>query len=246
MRQSYVLNELFRIGYGRHWGCFDTRSAALAFLTDRPRAQYDDDEIVQINLERFKQVQAFDWPVMFHMDRLIRSGKLSTITDFGGHVGVKYYAYRDHLSYPADLRWQVVDVAAACREGSRQRPGWASALSFHETIAETAPCDLLLCSGSLQYSDMSLPELLGSLKQAPRAIILNKVAIASSGFFTLEAFGRGRMPYRIFSEGELHEWRRLMGYELWARWEIPDRGFVVPSRHGARNVNCIGEAWKRQ
>ena len=246
-RRSDLLNDLFRIGYGRHWGCFETRAAAVAFLTGRPRAEYDDDEIVQINLEKFKEVQAFDWPVMFFMERLIKDGALATMTDFGGHVGVKYYAYANYLTYPEGFRWQVVDVPAVCREGVGQRPGWASALSFHETIDETAPCDLLLCSGSLQYVELSLKQIVAQCARAPRTIILNKVALSrSGGFFTLESFGRGRMPYRVFGEDELAEARSSLGYALQARWDIPDRNFVVPSRHGTRSVSVVGEAWVRR
>lgn len=246
-RRSGLLNDLFRIGYGRHWGCFETKAAAIAFLAGRPRADYDDDEIVQVNLEKFKEVQTFDWPVMFFIDRLIRAGELSAVTDFGGHVGVKYYAYGTYLTYPEGLRWQVVDVPAVCREGIAQRPGWASALSFHETLGETTPCEVLFCSGSLQYADLSLEQIVSQLPQPPRTIILNKVALApSSGFFTLESFGRGRMPYRVFGEGELVEFRNALGYALLARWDIPDRNFVVPGRSGARAVKVVGEAWLRR
>lgn len=245
-RRSLLLNDLLRIGYGRHWGCFETKDAAIAFLAGRPRAEYDDDEIVQVNLESFKQVHAFDWPVMFFIERLIKEGALSAVTDFGGHVGVKYYAYRDHLTYPADMLWQVVDVPAVCREGDSQRPEWASALSFHATVEATAPSELLLCSGSLQYADLSLEQIISRMARAPRAIILNKVALArNGGFFTLESFGRGRMPYRVFGESELAECRRSLGYALQARWDIPHRTFVVRSRHVSRHVDVVGEAWVR-
>lgn len=246
-RQSDLLNDLLRIGYGRHWGCFETKAAAMAFLAGRPRADYDDDQIVQINLETFKEVQAFDWPVMFFIERLIKQGTLSTVTDFGGHVGVKYYAYGTHLAYPEGLHWQVVDVPAVCREGIARRPGWASALSFHETIGETAPCDLLFCSGSLQYVDLTLEQIISQLARTPQSIILNKVALApSDGFFTLESFGRGRMPYRVLGEGELADLRISLGYALQARWDIPHRNFVVHSRRGDVQVKVVGEAWARQ
>ncbi|MCO5090976.1 methyltransferase, TIGR04325 family [Bosea sp. (in: a-proteobacteria)] len=247
VRQSDVLNELFRIGYGRHWGCFETKAEAVAFLAGRPRADYDDDDIVQINLEAFKTVQAFDWPVMFFMERLIEGGFLRTVTDFGGHVGVKYYAYGAYLAYPEDLIWQVVDVPAVCRQGVGQRPAWASALSFHRTLGETVPCDLLLCSGSLQYADLSLPQVVAELAGFPRSVIVNKVALArSGGFFTLESFGRGRMPYRVLGENELDDIRDSLGYALQARWDIPDRNFEVHSRGGARRVSIVGEAWTRR
>lgn len=246
-RRSDLLNDLFRIGYGRHWGCFETRQAALAFLAGRPRADYDDDEIVQINLEKFKEVQVFDWPVMFFLERLIKEGSLAAVTDFGGHVGVKYYAYSGYLTYPEGLLWQVVDVPAVCREGVARRPDWASALRFHETVGETVPCDLLLCSGSLQYAELSLKQIVAQLTRPPPLIIVNKVALArSGGFFTLESFGRGRMPYRVFGEGEFADFRDSLGYTLQARWDIPDRNFEVPSRQGTRSVCVVGEAWMRR
>ncbi|RYE33079.1 MAG: methyltransferase, TIGR04325 family [Hyphomicrobiales bacterium] len=246
VRQSDLLNDLFRVGYGRHWGCFETKAEAVAFLAGRPRAEYDDDDIVQINLEAFKQIQVFDWPVMFFMERLIKAGLLRTVTDFGGHVGVKFYAYGTCLAYPDDLIWQVVDVPAVCREGLGRRPAWAAALSFHETVIETVPCDLLLCSGSLQYADLSLKQVVAQLGRFPPTIIVNKIALARSGFFTLESFGRGRMPYRVFGEDELADVRASLGYALQARWDIPDRNFEVQSRGGTRRVSVVGEAWVRR
>jgi putative methyltransferase (TIGR04325 family) len=247
VRQSDLLNDLFRIGYGRHWGCFETKAEALAFLAGRPRADYDDDEIVQINVEAFTQVQPFDWPVMFFMERLIKAGSLRTVTDFGGHVGVKYYAYGTHLAYPGEMLWQVVDVPAVCREGVARRPDGASAPSFHETVGETAPCDLLLCSGSLQYADLSLTELVARLGRSPPAIIVNKIALCEGvGFFTLESFGRGRMPYQVLGEREWTDTRHALGYDLRARWDIPDRNFLVPGRGGVRRVSVVGEAWERR
>jgi putative methyltransferase (TIGR04325 family) len=165
------------------------------------------------------------------------------VTDFGGHLGVKYHAYRPLLDLPDDLRWQVVDVPAVCREG-RRRVGGKGPLTFHEDAKASAPCDVLICSGVLQYVEMPVDTIVDQLPSKPPAILLNKVAVTEGdSFFTLETFGTGRMPYRVASSSELTKARERLGYKLLSRWEIPHRAFTVSAARGRHSVKMIGEAW---
>jgi putative methyltransferase (TIGR04325 family) len=244
LRRSGRLNSLLHVGYGAYWGRFDSRDGALAFLRPSQRLSYDNDDVVEVNLDVFLEIHLFDWPVMFFLQTQLRQEKIRTLTDFGGHVGVKYYAYRSLMGLPDNFQWQVVDVPAVCREGRLRLLKDDETLSFFEKIEDTRPCDALLCSGALQYADLTLQEIVARLPSRPTMIILNKIAVAGGeGFYTLESFGWGRMPYRIVAQAELDQAREELGYNLVFRWDIPYRHFEVPSAQGMDQVDMIGEVW---
>ncbi|KQP29856.1 hypothetical protein ASF49_14325 [Methylobacterium sp. Leaf104] len=245
VRQSAFLNTRFRIGYGAYWGCFPSRSAAESFLSKPKRATYDSDRVVTINLETFQAVHPFDWPVMFFLQRFHQERQLKVVTDFGGHVGVKYHAYRNAMPLPPGIAWQVVDVPAICREGRRRiRPDDAG-LSYHESLDTAADCDVLLCSGSLQYSDRFVDQIVADMRTAPRMIIINKVSVSDQDFYTLESFDRERMPHRVVTDGYLTKVREGLGYEKLNQWDIPGRRFKVPHQTGELRAGMIGQAWIR-
>ncbi|MBR0646530.1 methyltransferase, TIGR04325 family [Plastoroseomonas hellenica] len=245
IRRSGRLNALLGRSHGSHWGRFPTREAAAAYMRPSAQLDYDDDRVVDMNVESFSRIHLFDWPVMFHLQRMIARGELRRVTDFGGHVGVKYLAYRDALGFPDDLVWQVVDVPAMCRAG-RRRSADIPQLRFHEALEDTMPSDVLLCSGSLQYVDAPLDQILARLPAPPPVILLNKVSVTeAAGFFTLESFGLGRMPHHVVALRELDMLRQRCGYELEARWDIPDREFEVQAADGRQTVQMIGEVWRR-
>ena len=51
-----------------------------------------------------EQVNPRDYPLLFWFSELFREGATS-VFDFGGHIGVKYYAFQRYLPYPDNLRW---------------------------------------------------------------------------------------------------------------------------------------------
>ncbi|HEY4253622.1 MAG TPA: methyltransferase, TIGR04325 family [Roseomonas sp.] len=244
LRASGRLNALLRLCHGSYWGMFPTREAALAYRRPSAKVAYDDDRIVPINLDVFSRIHLFDWPLLFHLEQMIKRRALRRVTDFGGHVGVKYHAYRQAMQFPDDLLWQVVDVPAMCQEG-RRRAADLPQLRFHENLDETLPADVLICSGSLQYVGAGLDEILARSPAPPPRILLNKVAVTDEqDFFTLESFGIGRMPYQVMALPTLDALRERCGYVLERRWELPDRNFTVQAPGGRQLVQMIGEAWR--
>jgi len=245
LRRSGRLNQLLRLGYDAHWGHFSSRKDAESFLRPSRKITYNNEDIAQINIESFSQTHLFDWPVMFFLQRLANEGKLSVVTDLGGHVGVKYLAFRPHMNFPQDLVWQVVDTPAICKEGRRRQSADTQALRFHEKAEDTQPCSVLICSGVLPYLDMPLEQAVRDLPAPPRTIILNKVAVTQGeGFYTLESFGGpGRMPFKITTVAEIERIRKRLGYKLLSHWDIPHRAFKVASAKGTHAVHMVGQAW---
>lgn len=244
IRRSGRLNAMLGRCYGSHWGTFPDRQAALGYLRRGEQVVYDDDRLADINVELFSRIQLFDWPVVFHLQSLANEGALHRVTDFGGHVGVKYRAYRQVMAFAEDLVWQVVDVPAICRAGRRSAVDLPQ-LRFHEEAETTEPSDVLLCSGSLQYVEDALDVIVARLPARPRVIILNKVSVTDGqDFHTLEDFGVGRMPHQVLSRASLGDLRQRCGYALQRSWDIPDRAFEVLSGDGVQTVRMVGEVWR--
>lgn len=243
LRQSAALNRILRTGYGPWWGNFGSRSDAENYLNKSKRVTYNNPEIVAINLESFKKIHLFDWPVLYALQQMSNQGRLRSIVDFGGHVGAKFYAFREIIDFSPEFAWQVVDVPAVCAEGNRRLKPDDGNLSYSPTFENIVDCDVLLCSGSLQYCDEEIGDVVTKLPQRPKMIILNKIALSESAFYTLESFSGRRMPYRINTQENLDSSRCKINYKKFYGWTIPDMDFTVPHQDGSTVVQMIGEAW---
>jgi putative methyltransferase (TIGR04325 family) len=245
LRRSGALNTLLLRGEGDLWGRFPTRDEAIRFLRPAQRLTYDDPQLASINVSHFSNIHAFDWPILFFLQRALSQDRVRRLTDFGGHVGVKFVAFRSMLEFPDEFVWQVVDVAAICAEGRRRLREAPVPLAFYERL-EDAPCDVLLCSGSLQYADKTPSEVVASLPEPPSMVLLNKLPITDGpGFYTLDAIGTGRVPYRVYSASEDGLGLERLGYERMARWIAPHPHNVVRHQRGQQKISMIGEVWCR-
>jgi putative methyltransferase (TIGR04325 family) len=244
LRESGTFNALLHKGFGAYWGHFKTSEEAQSFMRTSHRSTYNNAEIVQFNIDLFYGIQFFDWPVLFFLQTLLREDRLKVVTDFGGHVGVKFYAYRELLDLPADFKWQVFDLPAMVAEGRRRLPPDATALRFFDDLESTAPCDVLICSGVLQYAESTIDQIIARLPAKPHTVILNKVAVfETESFYTLENYGKYWLPYRIVTPKELEEARIRLGYTVAANWTVP-REIVVNAAKGKYQIKTIGQVWQ--
>ncbi|HEY8998060.1 MAG TPA: methyltransferase, TIGR04325 family [Edaphobacter sp.] len=240
---SFLLRSLRGKDLGRFRGKFPTRQRAVASLPPSAVSEYDDEQLVEVNLESFSQIHPFDWPVVALCQRLMREGRMRVLTDFGGHIGVKYYAFEPMLDQEKELTWQVVDVPAMIREGRRRLKPENTSLKFYERLEETEPCDALLLSGVVQYSDRSIEEIVASLPKKPYIIFLNKVPVSDGvGYFTIEKYIKP-LPYRVYGRNELEGTRERMGYHRLAQWPIPHRDIITLNGTSMEQVHMLGEAW---
>jgi putative methyltransferase (TIGR04325 family) len=242
-RPFYFLRPIIGLEFGHFKGNFPTPEAAMASVPAFRRSDGDEVQLVKHGVTAFSAVYNFDWPNLFYLQQLIDQHRLHTVTDFGGHVGVKFYAYRDHLALPTDLTWQVVDLPTLCSEGRRLLPLDVTSLNFFERVEDTAPADVLICSGVLQVCTPTLEQIIAALPAKPRMVLLNKVAVSKvKGFFTVENFIKC-IPYRVLGPNDLDDIRTRFGYTRLSAWTMPDRDIVVLTPQGAERVNLIGEAW---
>lgn len=213
-------------------GVYASYGEALASVPPTWPSGYDNPVSAELYRERTRRVFINDYPVMLWLSKLFDSGH-SSVFDLGGHIGLAYYAYQRYLRYPPALRWCVFDVAAVAVAGRAwaEQHDPARRLRFADDPGAANGVDILFAAGSLQYLDYTLAELLGSLPQRPRHLLLNSVPIhTTASYFTVQNMGTACCPYRITAEREFVDSLKALGYVIQDRWENQQRSCLIPSR----------------
>lgn len=181
-------------------------------------------------------IRVSDYPLVYWLNRLFGEGCRS-VFDLGGHDGVTYYSFARLLDYPADMRWIVHDVPNAMAAGAE----WArehdaqKQLSFAASRFDASGCDVLLSSGTLQYLDYTLSDLLAELPVPPPQVLVNLVPMhPEKSFFTLQNMGRAVMPYRVQAVPDFVEAMQGLGYSVLDQWHSRERHLRVPFEPGYR------------
>ncbi|MGH7728883.1 MAG: TIGR04325 family methyltransferase [Vulcanimicrobiaceae bacterium] len=204
----------------------DFASAARAIPPGRDEG-YDNAASSTRVIDEWLGVYPNDYPVMFWLARLLREG--SHVLDWGGNVGLKYFAFARYLRYPAGLRWDVTEVPAIVALGREiaEREG-ATALRFTTELDALGEADILLAAGVLHF----IADPFARLAAAPRLpphLVLNKVPVQDQpDAFTLHNMGTALMPYHLFNRGDFVASIERLGYRLVDEWRSPDVACEVP------------------
>lgn len=183
-----------------------------------------------------------DYPALFWLTRSLDEG-MRSIFDLGGHIGLKYFAFRRVLPYPNDLRWTVCDVPAVVARGrelatARDPDGH---LSFTTDAQAASGQEVLYLSGSLQYLPQRLSELLAALHVRPRRIVLNITPVhPTRGYITLNSIGTAICPYRVMARDELLHEASSLGYVKRDEWENPGKRLTLPLTTGLDLAHYTG------
>lgn len=205
--------------------------AAASAPKTRPTG-YDNPDSAQIVYGH--QVMFYDYPAMFWIAQGLHNG-LRSVLDLGGHVGVKYYAFRRPMNFPADLRWTVCDVPAVAEQGRTlaHKLDPERRLQFTADTAALNQHEILYASGSLQYLPYTLGELLGGLQRKPKRIVLNITAVhPERSYFTLNSIGTAFCAYRVQSHAQLVDDVAKCGYALVGNWQNIGKNLDLPFHEG--------------
>ncbi|WP_454903302.1 TIGR04325 family methyltransferase [Variovorax gossypii] len=208
-------------------GSFESFAAAEAGAPPSKAVGYDNAEAAKLYSP---QIYFYDYPALFWLGRSIDAG-LTRVFDLGGHIGIKYYAFRRVLSYPDNLHWTVCDVPGVVESGRAlavQREATAQ-LDFTTDPRDASGCDLLYASGSLQYLPQRIDAILASLAVKPKRIILNTTAVhPERTIYTLNSIGVAVCPYRIEHYDELMAELMRSGYKKRDAWRNEGKPIEVP------------------
>lgn len=213
---------------------------------NRP-CSYEEIDLTEVNISSFMQIHLFDYPVILNL--LMVRDRVKSLIDFGGHIGVKYYAYKRLIPNIDDLIWKVVDVPFCVERGRMEasRRG-ATNLSFSSSMLEAGESDVLLISGALQYVMTSIGDLLDSMASFPRLIIINKLPVHfGPDCFTIENFGKAKIPYRIFNKTGFDQNLLSKDFIKIDAWTIPSREISIPFYENRLDKFVMeGQVWENR
>lgn len=237
-------NRRFERWPGSYRGIFDSFAEARASAPN-DKLGFDHAEAANLYDSRIGKAFPSDYPVLFWLGRLLP--ELSSVFDWGGHIGVSYYSYSKYLDFPQHLRWCVGDVPKIIKAGAEvARTRGASALSFTSDIADADGFDFLLANGSLQYVEKPFSDSLRELQRAPRHVVINKVPLYDGpAFVTLENTVHSYNAYRVGNRAALIESILSQGYTLVDEWRTPDVTCHIPL-HRDRSIEAYSGFYFRR
>ncbi|RDL48004.1 hypothetical protein BLJAPNOD_05231 [Ensifer sp. M14] len=209
---------------GELTGKYPDFDSAMAAIPKWAVAGYNNEETVEVGLEKMCKVIDWDYPVMFWLERefLSRGDEWTNLLDAGGHIGTKYRAF-SRLMNLSKVRWEVYELPPMVKAGAEmaERDGIQEKLSFCSDVAKTRKADILLCSGLLQYLDEPFPKFVSRLPARPDVIILNKVALRDGKtIYSLQRGGPAYLPYQIRERGAFLRELDTLGYDVVDAWQI--------------------------
>lgn len=211
----------------RFQGLYASYDQAHAAASRKGPAGYDHDDVAPVSFEAMCRVEAWDYPVLFWLSRLLANG--GNVLDAGGHMGTKYRAFAPYLKYGGAVTWTVYDLPAIVRAGrERAMADGLDALSFVERITDAPPPSVFLASGLLQYLDRPVGDLLGEIENPPQWLLFNKVAFHPRGpAVTLERIGAALVPYQMRERGDFVDGVERLGYQLADEWRIAELSHTI-------------------
>jgi putative methyltransferase (TIGR04325 family) len=216
-------------------GVYASFAEALRHVPATRPVGYDNPGPSSMYRDMVDRVTPRDYALMFWLTHALGRGA-RRVFDFGGHVGIKYYAYSRYLGYPADLRWTVCDVPAVAESGRQFAAVMAGSdkLSFTTRFEDAEGCDVFFAAGSLQYVEEPLAARLARLERRPGRLLLSGLPLYTGrSFVTLQSIGTAYCPYNVWNRDEYVAALEATGYALRDEWRNPEKTLHVPFHTGA-------------
>lgn len=214
--------------WSKHRGVFGSFEEARANVGRGLRIGYDHPEAAEMYMKYLSFVLPGDYPTIFWLREALQSG--SRVFDFGGNLGISFYAFQKYLRYPEGIRWVICDVPAVIEAGRRlATKRQEKRLSFVSRFGDAEGCDTFLCSGTLQFVETPLRDLLQPLRQLPRCLLINRIPLHDSReCFTLHNNGVIVSPYHIFQKDRFIAEIESVGYKLEDLWTDATHYCMIP------------------
>jgi putative methyltransferase (TIGR04325 family) len=198
-------------------GVFADFASASAAIPAGAHRGYDTPGAATKYTERMSGIATDDYPALFWVRHALAAGA-ERVVDFGGHVGLSWYAWREALG--ATPRWTVCDVPAVVAEGRRlAKERGEDALSFTDDLATGRGSDVLLAQGSLQYVDTTLGALLDAAERPAHVIVSATPTRAAETVWTLQNIGPAICPYAVRNGPAMLAEATARGYSVVASWQ---------------------------
>jgi putative methyltransferase (TIGR04325 family) len=217
-------------GFAMHSGVFRTFEEALAAAPSS--AGFNQARSASDYADRLDRVFAYDYPVLFWLQRIFQESTSLRLLDIGGNIGVHYHAYKKFIDFPSQLKWRVAEVEEVAKAGRSHAQGMGCAdLEFTTSFEDldSTSTDIVLSAGALHYIDRPLLwDVIERAKSKPRNIILNKLPLyQGEDFVSLQNIGAGFSPLHVWNRQTFIARFEQLGYQLVDDWSVHERRFEI-------------------
>src|ERR1043165_3805515 len=101
--------------YGCFYGVYGSFAEARRAAPQTKHVGFVHEDYPSHHLDRMQRIESHDYPAMLWMRQALRPGGRGV--DFGGNVGVSYYAYNRYIEYPEGLSWVVCEMPGMVKAG---------------------------------------------------------------------------------------------------------------------------------
>ena len=213
-----VLNAV--LGYHR---VFNSLSEAVAAARPYAEGGHENAEHSKLHMSLAEVPRPSDYAALFHMRGLILDG--AKIFDFGGSIGNLFYLYDRYLNLPPDCIWLVFELPAWVELGQNVATKRdENRLRFTRKWEDATGAELLIASGSLQYFDTPLSQMVSELPEKPSHILINRTPLIDGPTkATVQDGGTHRVGCVLYNRTEFVTAFEAIGYEVvdsWKAWEL--------------------------
>lgn len=190
---------------------------------------YDNVGSAQMYKDMCNKLFPEDYPTLYWINRI--NSELTNILDFGGHVGIKRYAFDKYLPQINEVEWKVYDLPKVIEEAKELNhqldPDGKLNITFQDEIKKEK-IDLFLALGSFQYIPKEVSDIISQLHERPKYMLIRVPLTKKDTFVTLNHIGTTVCPYIIRNEEQFLSEILDQGYDLLDKWVSPNKVCEIP------------------
>lgn len=235
MESQYAAFTNKRIDHGNLFvGKFESYEEALEAIPATSEKGWDNEKSSRIWINHSDYIQPITYTMLFWLASLLpelESRGHAKILDYGGSVGLSYYAYIRRKALKPSTEWIVAEVQSLVESGRTLANARDSAhqLSFVPSAQTLPAADILYAGGALQYDPRGVPGILERCVRVAPHILINKVPLTDGpSLWTTQNIGTAIAPYRIFNRKEFLEYFSSWGYKVVDEWSVFSISVDVP------------------
>jgi len=238
LQLKLINNRLVKLIFKTPWiGIYPSFPEAMAAIPPRADIGYNQKKTQEVfGTYPIDRMRPADYPILLHLCLLMQPG--GRLVDLGGNIGMACYTAQKYYDLPSNFEWVLCDVPkvietakeVAIREGEKSR-----FLRYTTSLKHAGPCDIFFSSGTLQYIESQLPELLAQLPELPAHVLINRIPVWDrEAIATLHDIGFCISAYHVFNRSTFVASMEAIGYRLLDTWPCPESTFSIRFRPHVR------------
>lgn len=227
-KRKYIKKFSTNKNHNLFYGVYKNFNDASRHIPDTKPAGYDHEDAAKMYSDLLETIRLVDYPAIFWMNRIIDDN--SMVFDFGGHVGIRFYCYSKYINFPSNFQWYLYDLPNIIEEGKAiaNKKGVKNIL-FTDKMDFAKKAKIFLASGSLQYFENPIYEIMDKNNLYPKHIIINEFPLHDKHeFVTINNMGTAYCPYKIYNKDKFIRRMLESNYKMIDIWDDKNKRCHIP------------------